>query len=77
MLTQAVQAATDHSGPIEAFFRRLRKRKKYDEPMISTARKLVTVAYLMLKNNESCWPRAGRTAECGCTRRPPGGRSAS
>jgi transposase len=52
MLVQAVQAASDHPGPIGAFFRRLRKRKKYNVAVIATARKLVTVAYLMLKNNE-------------------------
>jgi hypothetical protein len=52
MLVQAVQAASDHPGPIGAFFGRLRKRKKYNVAVIATARKLVTVAYLMLKNNE-------------------------
>jgi transposase len=52
MLVQAVQAASDHPGPIGAFFRRLRKRKKYNVAVIATARKLVTVAYLMLKHNE-------------------------
>lgn len=52
MLVQAVQAASDHPGPIGAFFRRLRKRKRYNVAVIATARKLVTIAYLMLKNNE-------------------------
>jgi transposase len=52
LLVQAVQAASDHPGPIGAFFRRLRKRKKYNVAVIATARKLVTIAYLMLKNNE-------------------------
>ena len=52
MLVQAVQAASDHPGPIGAFFRRLRKRKRYNVAVIATARKLVAVAYLMLKNNE-------------------------
>jgi transposase len=52
MLVQAVQAASDHPGPIGAFFRRLRKRKKYNVAVVATARKLVTIAYLMLKNNE-------------------------
>jgi len=52
MLTQAVQAASDHPGPIGAFFRRLRKRKRYNVAVIATARKLVTIAGLMLKNNE-------------------------
>jgi transposase len=52
MVVQAVQAASDHPGPIGAFLRRLRKRRKYTVAVIATARKLVTVAYLMLKNNE-------------------------
>ncbi|QEL16710.1 IS110 family RNA-guided transposase [Limnoglobus roseus] len=52
MLVQAVQAASDHPGPIGAFFRRLRKKKKYNVAVIATARKLVTIAYLMLKHNE-------------------------
>lgn len=52
MLVQAVQAASDHPGPLGAFFRRLRKRKKYNVAVIATARKLVTIAFLMLKNNE-------------------------
>jgi transposase len=52
MLAQAVQAASDHPGPIGAFFRRLRKRKRHNVAVIATARKLVTVAYLMLKHNE-------------------------
>src|SRR3982751_4778950 len=52
MLVQVVQAASDHPGPIGAFFRRLRRRKKYNVAVIATARKLVTIAYLMLKNNE-------------------------
>lgn len=52
MLVQAVQAASDHPGPLGAFFRRLRKRKKYNVAVIATARKMVTIAYLMLKHNE-------------------------
>jgi hypothetical protein len=41
-----------HPGPLGAFFRRLVKRKNRNVAIIATARKLVTVAYLMLKNNE-------------------------
>jgi len=52
MLVQAVQAAADHPGPIGAFFRRLRRKKKSNVAVIATARKLVTVAYLMLKHDE-------------------------
>ncbi len=52
MLTQAAQAAADHPGPIGAFFRRLRRRKRHNVAVIATAKKLVTIAYLMLKSNE-------------------------
>lgn len=77
MLVQAVQAASDHPGPIGAFFRRLRRKKRYNVAVIATARKLVTVAYLMLKHDEpyryakpdvvkgklsDCRRKAGKTA---------------
>lgn len=52
MLPLGIGGTDDHPGPIGAFFRRLRKRKRYNVAVIGTARKLVTVAYLMLKNNE-------------------------
>jgi transposase len=52
MLVQAAQHAANHPGPIGAFFRRLTKRKTRNVAVVATARKLVTVAYLMLKNNE-------------------------
>lgn len=52
MLALAVQAASDHPGPIGVFFRRLRKRKKFDVAVIASARKLVTVAYLILKHDK-------------------------
>jgi transposase len=52
MLTQAAQHAAEHPGPLGAFFRRLKKRKTRNVAIVATARKLVTIAYLMLKNNE-------------------------
>jgi transposase len=52
MLTQAAQHAADHPGPLGAFFRRLRKRKTHNVAIVATARKLATIAYLMLKNDE-------------------------
>ena len=52
MLTQAAQHAAEHPGPLGAFFRRLNKRKTRNVAIVATARKLVTIAYLMLKNNE-------------------------
>jgi transposase len=52
MLTQAAQHAASHPGPIGAFFRRLCMRKSRNVAVVATARKLVTIAFLMLKNGE-------------------------
>jgi transposase len=52
LLTQSAQHASRHPGPIGAFFRRLTKRKTRNVAIIAVARKLVTIAFLMLKNNE-------------------------
>ena len=40
------------AGPLGVFFRRLAKRKCWNVAVCATARKLVGVAWLMLKNNE-------------------------
>ncbi len=52
LLTQAAQHVGRHAGPLGAFFRRLAKRKNRNVAITATARKLVLVAFLMLKNNE-------------------------
>lgn len=52
LLTQAAQHVGRHPGPLGAFFRRLTKRKNRNVAITATARKLVVVAYLMLKSNE-------------------------
>jgi hypothetical protein len=52
MLTQAAQHAASHPDPVGAFFRRLRKRKAHNVAVMAVARKLVTIAFLMLKNGE-------------------------
>ena len=52
LLTQAAQHASRHPGPLGAFFRRLTKRKNRSVAITALARKLVTIAFLMLKNNE-------------------------
>ena len=52
MLTQAAQHAAEHPGPLGSFYRRLKKRKARNVAIVATARKLVTIAFLMLKNNE-------------------------
>jgi transposase len=52
LLTQGCQHVARHPGPLGAFYRRLAKRKNRQVAIMAVARKLVTVAYLMLKNNE-------------------------
>ncbi len=52
LLTQASQHASRHPGPIGAFYRHLIKRKCRAVAITAVARKLVTIAYLMLKHNE-------------------------
>jgi transposase len=52
MLTQSAQNIARHPGPLGVSFRRLAKRKCWNVAVCATARKLVTIAWLMLKNNE-------------------------
>jgi hypothetical protein len=52
MLVQAAQHVGNHPGPLGNFFRRLAKRKNRNVAVVATARKLVTIAFHMLKNNE-------------------------
>jgi len=52
LLTQAAQQVGRHPGPLGVFFRRLARRKPRNVAVVATARKLVTVAYYMLKNRE-------------------------
>ena len=52
LLTQSCQHVARHPGPLGAFFRRLAKRKNRQVAIVAVARKLVSIAYLMLKNNE-------------------------
>ena len=52
MLVQAAQSLDSHPGPLGVFFRKLAKRKNRNVAVVATARKLVTIAWHMLKNNE-------------------------
>ena len=52
MLIEAAQHLDKHPGPLGVFFRRLAKKKNRNVAVVATARKLVTIAYLMLKSNE-------------------------
>jgi len=52
LLVQAAQQVARHPGPLGVFFRRLAKRKNRNVAVVATARKLVTISWHMLKNNE-------------------------
>ena len=52
LLVQAAQHVAAHPGPLGVFFRRLLKKKNRNVAVVATARKLVTIAWHMLKNNE-------------------------
>ncbi len=52
VLIQAAQHLSRTHGPLGAFFRRLARRKNYCVAVVAAARKMVTIAFLMLKNNE-------------------------
>jgi transposase len=52
MLVQAAQHLDTHPGPVGVFFRRIAKRKNRNVAVVATARKLVAIAWHMLKNNE-------------------------
>jgi transposase len=52
MLVQAAQRVGAHPGPLGAFFRRLSTRKNRSVAVVATARKLVVIAWQMLRNHE-------------------------
>jgi transposase len=52
LLVQAAQHLDRHPGPLGVFFRRLASRKNRNVAVVATARKLVLIAWHMLKNNE-------------------------
>jgi transposase len=52
LLIQAAQHVASHPGPLGVFFRRLLKKKNRNLAVVATARKLVVIAWQMLKENE-------------------------
>jgi len=52
MLVLAARNLRTHPGPLGAYFRRMAKHKHINLAATATARKMVTVAYLILKNGE-------------------------
>ncbi len=52
MLIEAAQHLDKHPGPLGHFFRRLMKKKGRNVAVVAAARKLATIAWLMLMRNE-------------------------
>jgi len=52
LLIQACQHVSRHPGPLGAFYRRLVRRKPRQVAIMALARKLVTIAWLMLTHHE-------------------------
>jgi transposase len=63
LLVQAAQHIHRHPGPLGVFFRRLAKKKNRNVAVVATARKLVVIAWHMLKNNEPYRYAIPRTTE--------------
>ena len=51
-MVQAAQNVDSHPGPLGHFFRKISRKKNRNVAVVATARKLVTIAWHMLKNNE-------------------------
>jgi transposase len=52
LLVQAAQHIDRHPGPLGVFFRRIARKKNRNVAVVATARKLVTIAWRMLKHDE-------------------------
>ncbi len=52
MLIEAAQNVGRHPGPLGHFFRRMKRRKNHNVAIVAVARKLVVIAWHMLRNNE-------------------------
>jgi transposase len=52
LLIQGAQHVGSHPGPLGAFFRKLARRKNRNLAVVATARKMVTIAWHVLKNQE-------------------------
>jgi len=68
MLVQAAQHVGRHPGPLGHFFRRLKQRKNHNVAVVATARKLVMIAWHMLRKNEPYRYAISRTTETKLTK---------
>jgi len=64
MMVEAAQFLGRNTGPLGVFFRRIAKRKGRNVAVVAAARKLVTIAWHMLKNNEPYRYAQPSTIEC-------------
>jgi transposase len=63
LLVQAAQHLDCHPGPLGHFFRKICKKKNRNVAVVACARKLVTIAWHMLKNNEPYRYAQSRTVD--------------
>jgi transposase len=63
MLSQAAQHLGKNPGPLGAFYRRVRRRKCHQVAVMAAARKLIVIAWHMLKNEEPYRYAIPRTTE--------------
>jgi len=63
LLIQAAQHLDKDLGPLGAFFRRMKAKKNRNVAVVATARKMATIAWHMLKNNEPYRYANPRTTE--------------
>ncbi|MBL8920200.1 MAG: IS110 family transposase [Myxococcaceae bacterium] len=81
LLVQAAQHVANHPGPLGNFFRKLAHRKSRNVAIVAVARKLVVIAWHMLKKNEpyryalpaSTKAKLSRLRVAGTKQRRPGG----
>lgn len=52
LMVQAAQHVARHPGPLGVFFRKLARKKNRNVAVVATARKMVVIAWHMLRNNE-------------------------
>jgi transposase len=52
LVVQAAQHLANHPGPLGVFFRRVAKRKNRNVAVVAAARKLIVIAWHMLRTNE-------------------------
>jgi transposase len=52
LMVQAAQHLDRHPGPLGVFFRRIARKKNRNVAVVATARKLVSIAWQMLKHNQ-------------------------